>query len=155
MNQGYTEPDPRIDLSGKDVMRKLLILMREAGIKAEFDQIQLNGFLPETLMQQPSIPDFLNQLKIAEPYFADLKAKAESEGKKLRVVASFQTEKSQVGLQAVPQGHPFYQLDGKDNVITIYSRYYDPLPLVIRGAGAGANVTASGIFSDVISIINS
>jgi len=155
MQAGYTEPDPRIDLSGKDVMRKLLILMREVGLTAEFEDINLKTFLPDGCLEVADPQKFVAKLKEMEPYFNDLREKAESENKRLRFVAQFNKENAEAGLVAVDSLHPFYQLDGKDNIIVIHSRYYNPFPLVIRGAGAGAEVTASGIFSDVITVINS
>ncbi|MBN2639347.1 MAG: bifunctional aspartate kinase/homoserine dehydrogenase I [Bacteroidales bacterium] len=154
MKQGYTEPDPRIDLSGEDVMRKILILSRECGLPLEFDQIQNKGFMPEALMKIEKTEDFLAQLPEYNKYFEELRKEAEQQQKKLRFVAELNNGKASVGLQQVSSDQPYYQLDGKDNIVLIYSRRYNEQPLVIKGAGAGASVTASGVFADIISLAN-
>lgn len=154
MKQGFTEPDPRVDLSGEDVMRKILILARECGLSLEFDQIQNNGFMPEALMKVEKTSDFLAQLPEYNAYFEELRIAAERQHKKLRYVAELNKGKARVGLQQVDPTQPYYHLDGKDNIVLIYSRRYSEQPLVIKGAGAGASVTASGVFADVISLAN-
>lgn len=154
MAQGYTEPDPRIDLSGEDVMRKILILSRECSLSMEFDQIKNNGFMPQELMKIEKTEDFLSQLPAYNAYFEKLRKKADQQQKKLRFVAELNNGKASVSLQQVSSEQPYYQLDGKDNIVLIYSRRYSEQPLVIKGAGAGASVTASGVFADIISLAN-
>ena len=152
--EGYTEPDPRIDLSGKDVMRKILILSRESGYPLEPEEVVINPFMPESLMNLPSVEAFTEALSQYDDYFEKLRKEATGEGKKLRYVAEFDNGKAMVGLQMADASQPYFQLDGKDNIVLIYSQRYDEQPLVIKGAGAGAAVTASGVFADIISIVN-
>lgn len=152
--QGYTEPDPRIDLSGTDVMRKILILIRESGYKMEIDNIKNNSFLPKECLHTSSLKDFMESLKIYEDYFQKLYQSAKLKSKKLKYVANFSKGKSEVGIQEISLNHPFYNLEGKDNIVLFYTDRYSDLPLIIKGAGAGAEVTASGIFADVIRIGN-
>jgi aspartokinase/homoserine dehydrogenase 1 len=148
--EGYTEPDPRIDLSGVDVARKILILMRESGIKAELEDIENQSFLPEASLQAESVDDFLETLKSQAKHFEQLRQEAEEADCKLKYVASFKNGRAKVGLQHISPDHPFYQLDGKDNIVLFYTDRYQDQPLIIKGAGAGAEVTASGIFGDII-----
>ncbi|MGB3947960.1 MAG: bifunctional aspartate kinase/homoserine dehydrogenase I [Bacteroidia bacterium] len=148
-NEGYTEPDPRLDLSGKDVMRKILILSREAGVQMEIDEIQNNSFLPESCMKG-SVSDFYKELELQEPHFKKLYENAKKEDKKLKFVAKFENGKSSVGLQHISKEQDLYNLYGKDNVVLFYTNRYSQQPLVVKGAGAGADVTASGIFADII-----
>jgi aspartokinase/homoserine dehydrogenase 1 len=148
--EGYTEPDPRIDLSGVDVARKILILMRESGIRAELEDIENRSFLPEESLQAETVSDFMESLKATAPHFENLRKKADQAGSKLKYVASFKDGKAQVGLQHIASDHPFYNLDGKDNIVLFYTDRYKEQPLIIKGAGAGAEVTASGIFGDII-----
>jgi aspartokinase/homoserine dehydrogenase 1 len=148
--EGYTEPDPRIDLSGVDVARKILILMRESGIKADLDDIENLTFLPKAAHEADSVDDFLQSLKDKSDHFEKLREEAEKKNCKLKYVASFKEGHAQVGLQHIPPGHPFYQLDGKDNIVLFFTERYKEQPLIIKGAGAGADVTASGIFGDII-----
>ena len=148
-DEGYTEPDPRLDLGGKDVMRKIMILAREAGYTIEMEDITNNRFLPEDCMQG-SVEDFYAQMEKHETHFKDLYAKAQSAGCKLKFVAGFDEGKASVGLQHIPADHDFYQLYGKDNIVLYYTQRYSDQPLVIKGAGAGAEVTASGVFADII-----
>ncbi len=152
--EGYTEPDPRIDLSGKDVMRKILILARESGYPLEPEEVTIQPFLPEELMQTSSVEDFMVQLKQYDDFFESLRRQADEKGKKLRYVATFDRGTASVGLQQVDASEPYYRLDGKDNIVLIYSQRYSEQPLVIKGAGAGAEVNASGVFADIISIVN-
>ena len=152
--EGYTEPDPRIDLSGKDVMRKILILARESGYPLEPEEVQITSFMPENLMKQNSVEAFMNALGGYNDHFDKLRLNAAREGKKLRYVAEFDNGKARVGLQMTDALQPYFQLDGKDNIVLIYSQRYNEQPLVIKGAGAGAAVTASGVFADIISIVN-
>jgi len=148
--EGYTEPDPRIDLSGVDVMRKILILARESGKEMELEDINNNSFLPQSSFDADSVADFMETLKKEESHFKNLRQAAESEGCRLKYVAEFKNGKSKVGLQNIAKDHPFYNLEGKDNIVLFYTNRYKEQPLIIKGAGAGADVTASGIFGDII-----
>ena len=152
--EGYTEPDPRIDLSGKDVMRKILILARESGYALEPEDVEIRPFMPEKLMKHKTVEEFTGDLKNYDDYFESLRKEAESQGKRLRYVAELDNGKASTGLQMTGPSEVYYQLDGKDNIVLIYSSRYDEQPLVIKGAGAGAEVTASGVFADIISIVN-
>ncbi len=152
--EGYTEPDPRIDLSGKDVMRKILILARESGYPLEPEEVTIAPFMPEELMEPVPVDDFMTALRRYDGHFENLRKKAEEQQMKLRYVAEFDRGKARVGLQMTGPGQPWYQLDGKDNIVLVYSHRYPEQPLVIKGAGAGAAVTASGVFADIISIVN-
>lgn len=153
-DEGYTEPDPRLDLSGTDVMRKILILAREAGIQMEMEEIKCNGFLPESCMQG-SVDDFYEAMKKEEAHFKKLYDEANAAGCKLKFVASYSSSPSgaggaEVGLQHIPPQHDLYHLYGKDNVVLFYTDRYKEQPMVIKGAGAGAEVTASGVFADIM-----
>jgi len=148
-NEGYTEPDPRLDLSGKDVMRKIMILAREAGEKLEMEDISNNSFMPESCMQG-SVEDFYAEMERQEDYFKKLYNEAASQGKKLKFVASFENGKASVGLKHIDPAHDFYHLYGKDNIVLFYTNRYVEQPMVVKGAGAGAEVTASGVFADII-----
>ena len=152
--EGYTEPNPLIDLSGLDVMRKILILSREAGYMNELSNIEFQHFLPEACSNAKGNESLFNQLKKNEAHFASLYKKAKQKGHKLKVVASLKNGEMAVGLKEVPQHSPFYNLEGKDNVVAIYTSRYVTEPLVIKGAGAGASITASGVFADLMFIIN-
>jgi aspartokinase/homoserine dehydrogenase 1 len=152
--EGYTEPDPRIDLSGKDVMRKILILARESGYTLEPDDVKIKPFMPEELMKYNNINDFMNKLINYDVYFEKLRREAERQSKRLRYVAELNNGKASTSLQMTSPSEVYYQLDGKDNIVLIFSSRYNEQPLVIKGAGAGAEVTASGVFADIISIIN-
>ncbi len=148
-NEGYTEPDPRLDLSGTDVMRKIMILARESGEKIEMDDITNNTFMPPSCMKG-SVDDFYKAMTKEEDHFKKLYNEAASLGKKLKFVASYENGKATVGLQHIDPAHNLYHLYGKDNVVLFYTTRYPEQPLVIKGAGAGAEVTASGVFADVI-----
>ncbi len=147
--EGYTEPDPRLDLSGKDVMRKIMILARESGAHLEMEDITCNGFLPESCMEG-DVPAFYKEMEKQEAHFRSLYDKAVAEGSKLKFVAGFEDGKASVGLQHIAPQHDLYHLYGKDNVVLFYTERYPEQPLVIKGAGAGAEVTASGVFADII-----
>ena len=147
--EGYTEPDPRLDLSGTDVMRKILILAREAGEKLEMPEIENRTFMPEACMKG-SIDDFYAAMEAHESHFQTLFAEANNEGKKLKFVASYENGRASVGLQAIGEKSDLYHLYGKDNIVLFYTDRYQQQPLVIKGAGAGAEVTASGVFADII-----
>lgn len=147
--EGYTEPDPRLDLGGTDVMRKIMILAREAGQKIEMEDISNNAFLPASCFNG-SVEDFYVEMEKQEDHFKKLYEAAATEGCKLKFVASFENGKAKVGLQHIQPSSDFYHLYGKDNLVLFYSMRYTELPLVIKGAGAGADVTASGVFADII-----
>ncbi|HVW61728.1 MAG TPA: bifunctional aspartate kinase/homoserine dehydrogenase I [Puia sp.] len=147
--EGYTEPDPRLDLSGTDVMRKIMILAREAGEKIEMDDIENHTFLPASCLQG-SVEDFYKAMAGEEAHFRKLYDSAAKEGKKLKFVARYQQGRASVGLQHIDPKHDLYHLYGKDNVVLFYTDRYTEQPLVIKGAGAGAEVTASGVFADII-----
>lgn len=154
MKEGYTEPDPRIDLSGVDVARKILILARESGYELEMDAIENKPFMPDELMQIESVDDFIKALPDFDEHFEKLRQDAEDKSKKLRYVAEFNNGKASVELKQADSTKPYYQLDGKDNIVLLFSNRYTEQPLVVKGAGAGAEVTASGVFADIISIAN-
>jgi len=155
MEEGYTEPDPRIDLSGIDVKRKILILIRESVINMEMNEIKTIPFVPEVCMKASSTEEFLVALEKHEDHFKGMYEKAAKAGKKLKYVASYNKNKAETGIRMIAKDHPFYQLEGKDNIVTFNTRRYPEQPLVIKGAGAGAEVTASGIFADIMRIANS
>jgi aspartokinase/homoserine dehydrogenase 1 len=148
-NEGYTEPDPRLDLSGTDVMRKIMILAREAGEQLEMEDITNESFMPASCMQG-SVEEFYDEMGKHETHFADLYNAAKNAGNKLKFVASYNGGKASVGLQQIAPQHDLYHLYGKDNVVLFYTNRYVEQPLVVKGAGAGAEVTASGVFADII-----
>ncbi|MDN3493188.1 bifunctional aspartate kinase/homoserine dehydrogenase I [Winogradskyella bathintestinalis] len=152
--EGYTEPDPRIDLSGIDVARKVLILARESGHAIELLDLESDNFLTEDAMNANSVDDFFETLKKDEAYYQSLYKSAEENNCQLKFVAEFDNGKAKVGLQEIPEGHPFYNLKGKDNIVMFYTQRYSEQPMIIKGAGAGADVTASGLFADIIRIAN-
>jgi bifunctional aspartokinase / homoserine dehydrogenase 1 len=147
--EGYTEPDPRLDLSGTDVMRKIMILARETGEKIEMEDISNNSFMPESCMQG-DVENFYKQMEKYEDHFKKLVDEAKLAGKKLKFVAKYENGKASVGLQHIDPQHDFYHLYGKDNAVLFYTNRYIEQPLVVKGAGAGAEVTASGVFADII-----
>ncbi len=148
-DEGYTEPDPRLDLSGTDVARKILILARESGHKIEMSEIENSGFLPESCLVG-SVEDFYAELEKQEPHFRGLLESAREQGLKLKYIASFNDGQASVGLQSIGPDHNFANLSGKDNAVLFYTKRYSQQPLVIKGAGAGADVTAAGVFADII-----
>ena len=159
MSGGYTEPDPRIDLSGLDVKRKLLILARESGFELELDAIQTAAFLPDGALETPNVEAFLSLLEANEQHFASLYQEAKAKQQKLKFVAELsvgadQHIKAKVGLQGVGSSSDYYTLSGSDNILMLYTDRYQKQPMVIKGAGAGADVTASGIFGDIIRASN-
>ena len=153
--EGYTEPDPRLDLSGTDVMRKIMILARETGEKIEMEDISNNSFMPKACMQG-DVENFYKEMEKHEDHFKKLVEEAMQAGKKLKFVASYHHSpsgdggKASVGLQHIDPQHDFYHLYGKDNAVLFYTNRYSEQPLVVKGAGAGAEVTASGVFADII-----
>lgn len=147
--EGYTEPDPRLDLTGTDVARKILILAREAGYALQFDEIENESFLPEECLQG-SVEDFYLKLTEYEDHFKSLLNDAKKEGKILKYTADFKDGKAKVGLQHAAPDSDLYHLYGKDNIVIFKTLRYSEQPLVVKGAGAGAEVTASGVFADII-----
>ncbi len=152
--EGYTEPDPKIDLSGVDVARKILILARESGYQLELEDIKNNAFLPEEALKTDNNKDFYAALTKHENHFQAIYQEANDKDCRLKYVAEFVDGKANVGLQHIPSDHPFYNLEGSDNIVLFFTDRYPENPLIIKGAGAGADVTASGIFADVIRIAN-
>lgn len=152
--QGFTEPDPKIDLSGVDVARKILILIRESGYEMEMEDIVNNSFLPVECMKTTNNDDFFKSLTANATHFDNLLAQAKAKDSRLKFLATFENGKASVGLEFIPSLSPFYNLEGKDNIVQFYTDRYIDQPLLIKGAGAGAAVTASGIFADVIRIGN-
>ena len=152
--EGYTEPDPKIDLSGVDVARKILILARESGYQLDLDDISNNAFLPEESLQTANNEDFYTSLIKNENHFQNIYKEANDKDCRLKYVAEFVNGKANVGLQHIASDHPFYNLEGSDNIVLFFTDRYPENPLLIKGAGAGAEVTASGIFADVIRIAN-
>lgn len=150
-DEGYTEPDPRLDLGGTDVMRKIMILAREAGEKIEMENIENNGFLPESCFNG-SVADFYKEMEKQEAHFKKIYTEAANKNCKLKFVASYENGKASVGLQHIPAESDFYHLYGKDNIVLFYTQRYPQQPLVVKGAGAGADVTASGVFADIIRV---
>ena len=151
---GFTEPDPRLDLGGTDVMRKIMILAREAGTKLEMKDIVNEAFLPQSCFNG-SVDDFYAEMEKQEPHFKKLYDEAAAQNCKLKFVAKFENDVNgkgvaKVGLQHIQPSSDFYHLYGKDNLVLFYTMRYPELPLVIKGAGAGADVTASGVFADII-----
>lgn len=152
--EGYTEPDPKIDLSGIDVMRKILILIRESNYEMEIDAIENKSFLPKECLEAVTVDDFFESLKTHNFHFEKILQEAKAKDCRLKYVAEFENGKANVSLQFIPKEHPFSNLEGKDNIVLFYTDRYVDQPLLIKGAGAGAAVTASGIFADVIRIGN-
>ena len=151
--QGYSEPDPRIDLSGKDVVRKLVILTREAGYKIEQDDVESRLFVPETFFDG-SLDDFWRELPTLDAAFEQQRRQLESEGKRWRFVATMDHGRGRVALQTVESNHPFYELEGSNNIVLLTTERYREYPMLIQGYGAGASVTAAGVFANIMSIAN-
>ncbi|MDE6403902.1 MAG: bifunctional aspartate kinase/homoserine dehydrogenase I, partial [Muribaculaceae bacterium] len=150
---GYSEPDPRVDLSGKDVVRKLVILAREAGYVVEQADVKKNLFIPEKYFTG-TIDDFFKNITEMDSEFEQRRLEAESKREHFRFVATLEDGAVEVGLQLVGRNHPFYDLEGSNNVILITTERYKEYPMAIKGYGAGAEVTAAGVFADIISIAN-
>ncbi|MDE6696416.1 MAG: bifunctional aspartate kinase/homoserine dehydrogenase I [Muribaculaceae bacterium] len=150
---GYSEPDPRIDLSGIDVMRKLVILTREGGYKVEQDEVKRNLFIPESLLDG-TIEEFWKHLPELDADFEERRKVLEAEGKRWRFVARMELGKMSIGLEAVDSTHPFYGLEGSNNIVMLTTERYKKFPMLIQGYGAGAGVTAAGVFANIISTAN-
>jgi aspartokinase/homoserine dehydrogenase 1 len=149
----YAEPDPRIDLSGTDVIRKLVILSREAGYKLEQSDVKKNLFIPQKYFDG-TLEDFWNNIHELDAEFEGIRKRLASESKRYRFVATMEKGEFSVGLQEVDIKHPFFDLEGSNNIIMIKTERYYEYPMIIKGYGAGASVTAAGVFADIISIAN-
>ncbi len=151
--QRYSEPDPRIDLSGTDVIRKLVILTREAGYKVEQEDVEKHLFVPDCYFEG-TLDDFWAKLPELDADFEARRKVLEAEGKRWRFVATMENGKTSVALKEVPQGHPFYPLEGSNNIVLLTTERYKEYPMLIQGYGAGAAVTAAGVFANIMSIAN-
>lgn len=151
--QGYSEPDPRIDLSGIDVIRKLIILTREAGYKAEQNNVEKQLFIPESFFNG-SLEDFWNNLPQLDAEFEEKRKQLEIQNKRWRFVAKMEKGHTSVALTTVEKGHPFYNLEGSNNIVMLTTERYKEYPMLIQGYGAGASVTAAGVFANIMSIAN-
>ncbi len=147
---GYTEPDPRVDLGGADVARKILIIARECGVSAEWSDIERDDFLPQSCRDAADLDAFFIALEQADGYFEGLAQKSAARGRKLCYAAEFNPEYIRAGLKEVEPGHPFYDLSPGENMLIIHSRNYTDTPMVIRGMGAGTAVTASAVLNDIL-----
>ena len=151
--EGYSEPDPRVDLSGVDVARKILILARESGYQIEMDEIEIERFVPASFFEN-SLDDFWNDISQLDEQFEKERKILEKENKKWRFVARFENGKARAGLQVVNSKHPFYDLEGSNNLVMYTTERYQEFPMLIKGYGAGASVTAAGVFADLIKVSN-
>jgi aspartokinase/homoserine dehydrogenase 1 len=151
---GYTEPDPREDLNGLDVARKLLILAREIGLKMELKDIKIENLVPEPARDTKSVDEFFSSIKKFDSLFEEKRKKAEDKNKVLRYIGILEKGKAKISLEEVGLKHPFYSLSANDNIIAITTKHYKERPIVIKGPGAGADVTAAGVFADIIRISN-
>ena len=151
---GYTEPDPRTDLNGIDVRRKLIILARESGLPLEQDDVEIDAILPEACQNAENVVKLLEEIEKVDDYFEKQRADAAKEGKVMRFIAKLEDGKASINLQTVDNSNPFYGLSGSDNMIVFTTDRYKERPLVIRGPGAGAEVTAAGVFAEIITIGN-
>ncbi|RZF59471.1 bifunctional aspartate kinase/homoserine dehydrogenase I [Sphingobacterium corticibacterium] len=149
---GYTEPDPRDDLGGIDFMRKMLILARDAGHVIEPSDVNLGAILPPACLEATSVDDFYAELLKADQYFNGLKEEAESQKKVIRYIGKLEDGKVSIALEMVDENHPFYALSGSDNIISFTTERYKERPLVVKGPGAGAEVTAAGVFADLVNV---
>ena len=153
MEAGYSEPDPRIDLCGKDVMRKIVILARESGYQVEQSEVEKHLFIPDEYFEGTK-EEFLEKVAELDADFEAKRAEAAANGEHFRFVATLDNGKVSVGLQKVDSHHAFYSLEGSNNVILLTTARYKEYPMEIKGYGAGSEVTAAGVFADIISIAN-
>ncbi|MFW5493645.1 MAG: bifunctional aspartate kinase/homoserine dehydrogenase I, partial [Prevotella sp.] len=151
--EGYSEPDPRIDLSGTDVVRKLVILTRESGYRIELENVEKDLFVPDDYFNG-SVEDFWKRLPLLDAGFEEKRKKIEAEGKRWRFVAEMEAGKAKVSLKAVDRTSPFYNLEGSNNVVLLTTERYKEYPMQIQGYGAGADVTAAGVLANIMSIAN-
>lgn len=151
--EGYSEPDPRIDLSGKDVIRKLVILTREAGYQIEQSDVEANLFIPDDFFGG-DVEQFWQKLPSLDADFEARRQRVEGEGKRWRFVAKYEEGHASVSLAEIPESHPFYRLEGSNNIVMLTTERYREYPMLIQGYGAGASVTAAGVFADIMSIAN-
>jgi len=152
--RGYTEPDPREDLSGLDVRRKIIILARETGLALEPEDVVIQNILPQACTDAKTVDQLMKELEKADDHFEAMRAKAAKKGQVLRMIAKLQKGKASIALEGVDETHPFYSLSGSDNMIVFTTERYKERPLVVRGPGAGAEVTAAGVFAEIIKIGN-
>lgn len=150
--KGYTEPDPRDDLKGTDFMRKMLILARDAGYPLEAEDVHIESMLPQACIDAQTVDEFYAELKKEDAFFANLKKQAEVGHKVLRYIAKLENGKATINLQMVNDTHPFYALSGSDNIISFTTDRYKERPMVVKGPGAGAEVTAAGVFADIVNV---
>ena len=150
--KGYTEPDPRDDLRGTDFMRKMLILARDAGYELETEDIDIESMLPQSCLDAKSVDDFYLALKAENDFFDTIKKQAEEDKKVLRYIGKLENGKVKISLQMVDDTHPFYALSGSDNIISFTTERYRERPMVVKGPGAGAEVTAAGVFADIVNV---
>lgn len=150
--KGYTEPDPRDDLRGTDFMRKMLILARDAGYELEAEDVQIESMLPQACLDAESVDDFYLALKAENSFFENLKKQAEDGRKILRYIGKLENGIVKINLQMVDDTHPFYALSGSDNIISFTTDRYKERPMVVKGPGAGAEVTAAGVFADIVNV---
>jgi len=153
-DKGYTEPDPREDLNGMDVARKLLILARETGLSLELKDINVENLVPEKARNAKSVEEFFKKLEEYDKEFEKKRKCSEEKGNVLRYIALLENGKAEISLQEVNEKHPFYSLSGSDNIFALYTEHYQDRPIVVKGPGAGADVTAAGVFADIIRISN-
>jgi len=151
-DKGYTEPDPRDDLKGTDFMRKMLILARDAGYEMEAADVHIESMLPKSCLEAETVEDFYKALQEEDAYFTIMKQQAEAEGKALRYIGKLEDGKASITLQLVDENHPFFMMSGSDNIISFTTDRYKDRPLVVKGPGAGAEVTAAGVFADLINV---
>ena len=151
--KGYSEPDPRIDLCGKDVIRKLVILAREAGYQLEQSDIEANLFIPQELFDG-TLENFWAKLPELDEKFENERKQLVAEKKHWRFIAKYENGKGSVSLCKVNERHPFYHLEGSNNIILLTTERYKEYPMLIQGYGAGASVTAAGVFADIMRIAN-
>ncbi len=151
---GLTEPDPRVDLGLIDVARKILILARECGAQLELEDIDIEPFIPKKYLSIENVNDFLNTLSQYDPIFKQKLIQVEKENKKYSVIATFEEGKAKVSLQTINAKHPFFNVKGSDNIFLFKTERYNDFPLIIKGAGAGSEVTSAGVFADILRIAN-